>query len=515
VTAWAAYAGTRPPVYFVILAALFVSSVLLAREDTPRARGLLLLTALLVALSIPVAIYVGNRFYPGGWEQEPILVTGSLEPYQVGAAEARVYYYIPVGTLVGAGLAFATGSTLLVPTLLSMAYLAGILSAVLILFRRAHGGLVAGVFGAFLFLAVPPLSIFGRSAVLAYALPLVWFALALFRSPRAAVLGILVLGPVMIFAHPVGLGYVAATLVPLVLLRVRDWPLPGRDSRRLTGVLLTVLVIAFAYWTYTYLITLGVRQGTSLYGTILSYFAGPAEGVGGGGYIPRYALSGFEVFALAWSLPVAMSGAYLLAKLPAILRRRVGGVEALTILSAFMGSGIVFVSYLSYPSGESGQYLVPVGYMVVLLSAAVGAGTALLRSGKARAMVSLALVVPILFVGFYSPDWAPLEHPDFASSTSILPYRHYLEIQTARGILPANATVFYDYDFGIGGGLYKPIRQVIEGVYAGNDPARYATPPAAYFGMRSEPFSRLPNWQWDVIYSSGDHVIAVVYAPSS
>jgi len=509
-TAISVHDGVRPFAWFLVVTSLFVTSVLLGSRNTRATWAILFLTVLTTAISIPVAIYAGNGFYPRTWESEPIFETGTLQAYQEGAVRAGLYYFVPIETLNGAAIAFGTGSISFVSMILSATYLAVIASAIFILFRRLHSSGVVVVAGAFLFFSIPALSVFGRAGIFSYALLFMWFVLAKCRSPLSAFIGILLVGIVMIFWHPLSIAYVIAMLLPLVILRIKDWPIPGKNSKEIANPLLVTLVIAFAYWTYTYLLNLGVRMGTSFYGTIQSYFAGPAAAGGGEAYVPRYSFSGLEVFAYAWSVPIALSVAYFLTSLFILLRHRRVRSERMTLFTSFLGPAIVLISYLSYSAGEAGQYMIPVGYMVTLLAASACVGVLLAKPGKARRIVVLTLIASVVLVGTYSPDWAPLEHPDFESASQLHPYHVYIEAETVSAFLPLNVTVYYDYDFPLSGHLYKPVREVIEAVSSGADPVIYASPLSTFFGMRTERLQSVPDWNWDVIYSSGFHVVTMV-----
>jgi len=193
-----------------------------------------------------------------------------------------------------------------------------------------------------------------------------------------------------------------------------------------------------------------------------------------------------------------------------VRKKKVDPSQSLTVISAFAGLSIIFFAYLTL-GGETGQYLIPVGYFLLMLSSSVVAAKLLTNRSKKYAVIVAALLAFSIFAGSYSPDWAPLEHPNFEAAAKIHPYHVYLEAETVISLIPTGATVYNDYDFPIGTGLYKPARTVILQVCYGADPTQFARPPITLYGIREERFSEstaLDNL--DTTYSSGYHRIIVI-----
>jgi len=513
VTIYSVYMGSRPFIYFLIVAALFVTSVLYGVNSSEKVfPRILFLTVLILAFSVLVAVFVGNDFYPfRGFEREPILQAGSIEAYQYGSMKEGLYYYIPIDTLIGGSVALITGQTIITPLLYKSFLLIGVIMGLISLLRRMSHNTVTGIIGAFFFISIPSLTFIGRTSGLAFGVFYIFITLLLYESPRATVISLFIVTLPMIFSYPSGFVIIIAILLPLALLGINNWPKQGTSSRRIRLSVLTMIVVTFTYWTYTYLMSLMAKMGISLYSTIFSYFEGTTAEVSVvQGYVPRYYYSGFEIFAYAWAIPVALSAALLISLIFQFIRKKkLDPSQSLIIVSAFAGSSIVFFAYL-FSGGETGQYLITVGYFILLLSSSIAATKLLTNIGKNYAVIAMVLLSFFIFTGAYSPDWAPLEHTNFETAATIHPYHTYLEAETVNSLIPKNATVYGDYDLPISIGVYKPIRQIILQIQSGADPTQFARPPITLYGIRDERFKEIALEDWDVVYSSGYHRIIAV-----
>lgn len=511
ITIYSVYMGSRPFIYFLIVTMLFVTSILFGMNSSEKDRSrTLLLTAMILAVSIPIAVLAGNNFYPR--VDELITQTGNIEPYQHGAMKSGLYYYIPIEPLIHGMVVLVTGQTIIVPLIYKSFFLLAMATGIFSLLRRLSHNSITGIIGAFFCLSIPSLSFTGRTMSLTYAIFYILLTLLLYKSPRPSVTGLWIVSVPMIFMHPSGFVSIIAILLPLAVLGVNNWPSKGKSSRRIRLSVLTTIVVTFVYWIYTYLISVVAYQGVKFYSTIYSYFSGVTVESVGQEYVPRYYYSGYEIFAYSWSVPVALSAALLIAIIFQFIRKKkLNPSQSLTIVSAFAGLSIIFFAYLSYPGEEVGQYITPVGYFLLLLSSSVAAAKLLANRSKKYAIMVAALLAFFILVGTYSPSWAPLEHSDFETVATIHPYRVYLEAETVTDMIPTSATVYNDYDFPIGGGLYKPIRNVILQISSGADPTQFARPPVTLYVIREERLSEgIALEEWDNVYSSGYHRIIVI-----
>ncbi len=506
-TGYSVYVGSRPFIYFLIVAGLFITSVLIGKYlNEKSANRILFLTALVLAVSVPTAILVGNNFYPfNNFGSEPILQTGNIATYQIGAMESGFYYYIPIGTLIEASVALVTGQTAVAPFIFTIFLLLAVAGGLFSLIRRLSHNSIAAITGVFFFLSIPALSFLGRLWPLTYAIFYILFALLLYKSSRASVVCLWVVSLPMIFAHPSGFIAVITLLLPLTLLGIHNWPDSGQSSSRIRVSVTTLVIMTFAYLIYTYLFSLMTRQGVKFYSSLFSYFSGATAVESAGlAYVPRYYSSGYEIFAYAWAVPVALSVALLIPVIFDFFRKKkLDPSQSLIILSAFTGLLVIFFAYWS-SGGETGQYLIPVGYFLVLLSSSVVAAKLLSHRKRYFTVVALLLAVFVL-VGTYSPDWAPLEHEDFGSAASVYPYRVYLAAETLAPLIPANVTTWSDYDFSLGTSG-KLARNIISQVSDGESPPAFKTGSFTLFAIRNEHFSG-GFVELDRVYSNGYHVI--------
>lgn len=511
VTIYSVYAGFRPLIYFFVVSALFITSILIGLVSNKKDQSrILFLTALILAISVPTAVILGNHFYPyNSFGSEPILQTGNIEAYQTGAMESGLYRYIPIETLIEASVALVIGQTIIAPYIVTTFFMIAVVTGLFSLLRRLSHNSLAAIIGVFFCLSIPALSLFGRLWPLTYAVFYILFALLLYKSSRASVIGLWIVSLPMIFAHPSGFIAVIVVLLPLALLSIRNWPDRGQSSSKIRLPVVTLIVVAFAYLSYTYLISLMAKQGVKFYSSIYSYFSGvaPVEGVGIE-YVPRYYSSGYEIFAYAWAVPVALSAALLISVIFHLLRKKkLDASQSFTLLSAFAGLLVVFFAYWS-SRGETGQYLIPVGYLLILFSSSVVAAKLLSSRGKRCAAIVALLLTVFILVGTYSPNWAPLEHQDFETAAIIHPYRVYIEAGTVTSLIPANVTTWCDDDFPVGLSGKLP-RDIISQISSGESPTRFARQPLTLFAIRNEHFSG-GFVDLDLVYSNGHHVIVAI-----
>jgi len=522
VTIYSAYIGVRPLLFFIIAAALFVTSILCKVNPIKNSRlDPSLLAVVVLAICMTTAVVVGNNFYPVGlgeprlqtgsltWS-EPVLSAGSIESYQSG------YYFIPLEPLIAGSIALITGSPLLTPLIQKSAFLLGSILALYVLLQKLSSEPTVGIIGAFLLISTPVFSYgVGRSVSLSYFIFYMLFILLLYKLPRPSVAGLLVVGLPMVFAHAEGFVAVAISLVPLALLRINGWPTEGNNSRRIRLAVLITIIVTLAYWIHTYLVTLVARQGTMFYSVVSTYLSGET-GLGGGEaiYVPNYFRQGQEFSAYSWSIPAALSAAltiYVIYQL--VKRRKFDPKQSFIILSAFFGLLLLFFTFLSYSVGpEPGEYLLSVSYLLLLPSAAMVVAK-LLHFKKISAILVTLLVALSVLMGMYSPTWAPLEHPEFEATAKIHPFHVYVESNTVTPLISNETTVYYDYDFLISSGLYKPTRNILYEIFEGEDPAQFAEPPMTLFGVKIERLSQCPSLLTkDVVYSSGYHIISAIHS---
>lgn len=350
-TVYSVYADSRPFIYFLIISALFVTSVLIGMNPNKKSsQGILFLTAIILAVSVPTAIIVGNNFYPfNSFGSESILQTGNIQAYQSSAMAAGDYYYIPIETLLECSVALVTGQAIIAPFVYVVAFLVAAVAGIFILLRRLSHSALTGIIGVFFLMSIPSLTILGRMPAIVYVIFYILFMLMIFESHHASVICLWIVSLPMIFMHPSGLVAVIALLLPLAILGIKNWPGKGMNSRRMRLSILTTVIIALAYWSYTYLLSFMSNVGIKFYSTIQSYFSGVTVSGIGSNYAPLYYSPGYEVYAYAWAIPAALAATLLISVIFQLIRKKKPEPsQSLIITSAFTGLVIVIIAYLSY-----------------------------------------------------------------------------------------------------------------------------------------------------------------------
>jgi hypothetical protein len=131
----------------------------------------------------------------------------------------------------------------------------------------------------------------------------------------------------------------------------------------------------------------------------------------------------------------------------------------------------VFVgaSFIAYKVSESGQYFIPVGYFLALISSTIGLSRILVRNLKIS-IAAMVLLAVFIYTGTSSPSHANLEHPEFESVAMTFRYTRYIEASKLSHLLSPEIRLYYDYDLPIGGGIYKSIRGRLYLILEGYDP---------------------------------------------
>jgi len=287
-----------------------------------------------------------------------------------------------------------------------------------------------------------------------------------------------------------------------------------------SSILLVFTLIAFTYWFSTYLYTLlmtktlrlldaTVRFVDSLLGrgevpeVLLGYTISPYT-------FPAYSNPKFYTYAYVWALPLATAASLLLINLVEIMvkkgTRKVSEAFILGLASSLSALILIGAAYIGYAMNiEPGQYLIPAGYYASTLAM----GIALYKYSKVRepAFTVFAILIALgVGLGLHSPNWAPLEHPDFETSSRILPYTNYIEASCISGYLSKGLTVYSVYDFPIGARGKMPnyiLNQIRLGNVAGFN--------GVTIGLNvNDPILSTLVQHLSLLYSTGKHVLAMI-----
>jgi len=464
--------GYRDPLVFGLILVLSILMVLYALSGEPR-RGLILVSLLLVSLSEPLTLYIGNDFYPRwDWTSDTILRTGSLSEYFQGIISAGLYYLIPVSYLRQVMLALVCQPSYITPFINVVAeYIAYVIS-LYAFFKRSRFGILAGVISVLILVSSPGDNVLTGRLVGSFILPLMLASLIYYHTGWiSALISSTLFMVVMIFQHgsPV-VGYFLL-FFPL-LLKSGDKDLELKNASRRVGIITVILFVsASVYWIYTHIVMRISHIGTSFMESIASYLLPAQQGViSPWTYVPRYESGGYLVYSYAWAFPVAVSAALLLGYLTRVLTRRNRESDrVIGIVSALLATVFVGASFIAYKVSESGQYFIPVGYFLALISSTIALSRILVRNLKIS-IAAMILLAVFIYTGTSSPSHANLEHPEFESTAMIFRYTRYIEASLVSRILSPQIRVYYDYDLPVSGGIYKGIRERVYLILQGYDP---------------------------------------------
>jgi len=474
-------------------------------------------------LSIPIIIYFKNVFYPRySIVQESLYVAGSLEPYMKGSAEGGFYYFIPVDPLIMVPLAYFCGEDIsfLLPVIRNLILYLVIVLSIFAIIRRT--GLRAFYASILTYAIAPTLSFQDRILSLPYVtLVLYILFLAINSGKLSSELSIIlaVLSAVSVFAHPVG----PITLIFMLLLLILLSRVKGRYEKIYvisSSILKLFALIAFTYWFLTYLYTLlttkTLRLAEATIRFINSLFGvGEAHEVFLGYTISTYSAPGysdpkFYTYAYVWALPIAVATSFFLLSLIEMLaKKRAREVDEVTILglaSSLSTLMLIGTAYIGYAMNvEPGQYLIPAGYYASTLII----GIALYKYSKVRepAFTVFAVLIALgVGLGLYSPNWAPLEHPDFKSSIIMFPYINYVEAACVADHLNENLAVYSVHDFPIGARGKMP-NYVLDQIRLGNVVMFNGV--IVGIGINDQ-ILKTQVQHISLLYSTGKHVLALV-----
>jgi hypothetical protein len=434
--------------------------------------GLILISLLLVSLSEPLTLYIGNDFYPRwNWTSDTILRTGFLNEYFHDIISAGLYYLIPVSYLRQVMLALVCQPSHVTPFINAVAEYLVYTISLYAFFKRSRFGTLAGVISVLILISSPGDNVLTGRLIGSFIFPFMLSSLIYYRTGQISALISSTLFMVgMVFQHgsPV-VGYLL--LFFPVLLRGWDEDLELENASRRVGIIAVILfAMALMYWVYTHIVMQASRIGISFLESIIGYLPARHEAISPWTYVPRYESESYLVYSYAWAFPVAVSTALLLSYLTRVLtRRNKESSQIIGVTSAFLATTIVGASFLAYKVSESGQYFIPLGYFLAMISSTIALSRILERNLKAS-FATLILLALFIYTGTSSPSHANLEHPEFESAAMIHRYIRYIEASLVSKMLDPQSRVYHDYDLPISGGIYKTIRERLYLILQGYDP---------------------------------------------
>ena len=514
----------RPGLYFILQGiSAWIIVTLYVREKV--SNSVAIFFTVLSFLSIPLIVYFKNMFYPRyDIMQESLYVTGSLEAYMKGSAEGGFYYFIPVDPLIITPLAYVCGEDIsfLLPAIRNLILYLTIDLSIFAIIKRT--GLRAFYASLLTYAIAPALSFQDRILSLPYITQILYILFLAINSGKLCsrqVIILTVLSAVSVFAHPVGpIALIFMLLLLILLSRVMG------SYEKIYGISSSILklfgLFAFTYWFSTYIHTLlsakTLRLAEATIRFIDSLFGvEEAREVFLGYTISKYSAPGysdpeFYTYAYTWALPIAVAAAFFALSLIEMLAkkraREADEVAIIGLASSLSTLLLIGISYVGYAMNvEPGQYLIPAGYYASTLII----GIALYRYSNIRepAFTLFAILIALgVGLGLSSPNWAPLEHPDFASSILMHPYINYVEASYVADHLSKNLAVYSVYDFPIGATGKMP-NYILDQIRLGN----VATFNGVIVGISvNDQILKTQIQHISVLYSTGKHVLAIVTA---
>ena len=480
----------RTPLYFILQAALAGLTTYLCAARRVK-QSTLIYVAIVALVSIPALVYSKNSFYPiYDVKKEPLYITGSITSYMESSAKGKFYYFIPVDPMIFVSLSYMCGVEVspLIPVFRDVTfYLAIALFMFAIMKKLGRPELFPALLA---FMVIPSLSFQSRILSIPYAVSILYLVILAFRDGinSKVMLAYLLTAVVMIFAHPIG--PIALLTVFSVLLAWYSLTNSLKTSSvkqkkyTLTKIFsLNLYLITLLYWFLTYIYTLLFQKGVNIalsVNTFISIILGVSEKLQVEDMLfgrtiskfqaPGYSNPDFYVYAYAWAIPLSFSFTLVAAELVKTLlkkndkRDKTSIIRELYIASSVSALLTIIVAYIGYVMRiESGQYLIPTGYFLASLS--LGAVTYTLSKRKNKLIMAIIAIIMALAVGLgtHSPDWAPLEHPNFEVAAKLHPYQDIAQSILLDNVINQEAyrKIYFDYDIPIKSIQYKSIREIL------------------------------------------------------
>jgi len=515
----------RSSLYFVFQGILALIIIVLYVREGRISNSVIIFYTVMSFLSVPVVVYLKNNFYPiYDLSQEALYTTGSIEAYMKGSIMGKYYYFIPVDPLIIVPLAYVCGESIsfLLPVIRNFVFYLVILLSIFGIIKRTS---LRSFYASMLTYAIAPtLSFQDRILSLPYTTLIIYLLFSAINSgklSREFIIILVIISLVAAFAHPIGPLTLLSALLFLVIFLKIFMSKNEMTYKTSSTILLIFTLITFAYWFLTYIYTILVSKAIGLTAATIQFIdtllgRGEIREILSGTTISKYTAPGyrdpnFYIYAYSWALPLAITLFYLpIGLLEIIFKKNIQKVDKLITIQglAFSHTTLIFIgsSYIGYAFNvEPGQYLIPAGYY----ASTIVVGVALYKYNKLRKLSFTILAVLIAFgvgLGLYSPNWAPLEHPNFGSSIIIFPSTNYIETNSIADHLSSNLVIYSVNDFPIGAQGKLP-NYVLDQIRLGNI-AKFNN---VLIGIGVDDQILKTRVQYiSILYSTGRHVLALV-----
>jgi hypothetical protein len=404
--------GKRDQVWFLILVAIFINTLLLSRHS--QHSFIISATVIVVTSSIITSIVIVHGTSVIGTDQwrDFILTTAIVEDQNVERASALgggYYAPFPVIAILTASISMVTTldvfRSFFIFTLISSISIA---LSIFIIVRKLTGSNTAAVISFFLLLSTPRTALWEMlPSMFAVGLALIYLFLFI-SSIKEREKGWLVISPFLIFvataSHVIGALLVVSTPLGLLLMKLAKNAC-GLDSPIIQKRLLNSMVVSLAYWTFTvglYEILLRFKKIQDI--TLVTR------------YLPLYTQTSW-IYALSWAIPVSLASAYFIREWRP--QRHYQFNNGVLISSSIIGGILIVAAFLVVARvaemTDIQRYLGLMGYTLIFFPASFFAYKLLGKSKFTASLIILILGVN-LWVGSTSMNWAPDIYPIYEST---------------------------------------------------------------------------------------------------
>ena len=531
ISIYSVHVGVRSWLYFFLQASVFITLILLllSRPEGNLKFMSIFTFSVLVVLnsSIPLAengLQIFGADQPTAFlASRSILEKGNI--LEAASLSGSYYSLIPIFSLLLSSVSLVVGFTLPSTFLISSA-VAGIILAFTfysILLRLTKDNLTSTI-AVFIFLSIPRLTMvsvgnWNFSLVLGALLILILIK-SLYSHQYALSIEAFLIALTSVVFHPTGiivlLSFAGGLSIFYLVFKLNQTIKLSSNYVIPTRMFLSISVISFSFWIVNDLVL------KSLIGPISSLFnilTGPIQP---SIYTPQYYSGGLKIYAFAFALPVAFSGAYVIVSMLSHIRKTsIRRPINLPVLSSavigllFLGLGFIFI--IKGPGYSLERYFSVISYVLLLIPSAIVGGHLIIQKRKLVSVSILLLLAAFLFIGTQSPDWAPFENPEWGAIHTT--YTSNIEANTISDFISSEYYVYFDNDIrldviafmkGVSVSTtqsYQTTRNVLEGITEGTFQTDSFHKPVTLYIIKTSKVNPIiiRVTQVNLVYSSNHH----------
>jgi len=410
---------------------------------------------LVISLLLPLTVLANNNFLDFGTDQGAHLQEG-LEIAETGGwkegVEIGYYGAFPVLAILLASIRIVTDFNanvyvFLLPTMSVLFSLALYLLTKMITKSEKVASLAP-----LLILSIPQLSFLWMipkdiSLILGFFCLCLAVKLAHSMS-RATIASLVPLLVIMVISHVSGPAFILILLIPLVVSSV----IPHHSCkipRQFRFVSILIIMMMVTYWVFNYFVALSVMGPARDFFVIISKYLSGSKLIVEEAARPYLVISSQVTPTwFAWAVPPAIVAGYFLNRIHEKVlgkNHRDSGhwTHKMMLLGCVSGLLLLLFSFLLVQYGTYSYLIIPtyalLGFLMILFLSR-------LLSPKNEYVMALTVFIlaVALFTGNSSPNWAPIENPDFPARRRL--YNRVLYTEGFGQNLPQNASLLLDFD---------------------------------------------------------------------